>query len=111
MITATCFGSKGFEFKGYKSTIGIRNEGHPELEELRCLSKKCGSKQGCSGRYTSNEPVRAVGKNDVKSTFFTVGHNNPPCCIQSLISNEEICVTTATVLQHKALALDWCKPT
>ena len=38
------FGLSGLEFKFYKITIGICQEGHPEFEVLRCSSKTFGTK-------------------------------------------------------------------
>ena len=44
VVVVTGFGSKGLEFKIFKSTCGIRQEGHPEFKVLLCSSKKPGSK-------------------------------------------------------------------
>ena len=35
---------KNLEFKFYKSTISVHQEGHPEFKALRCSSKTSGSK-------------------------------------------------------------------
>ena len=47
---------KVLSLKFYKSTIRIRQEGHPEFKVLRWLSKKV-RKQMFSGRHTLNQQV------------------------------------------------------